>query len=65
MVGMLEFRHQKINVLMSELLYPINPDRNIPWNDLLLLPIREELYRTIDIVEKLGEAKAALGTGNK
>ncbi|MFT5916629.1 MAG: Fic family protein [Bacteroidia bacterium] len=45
---------------MPELLYQINPDRNVPWNDLPLLPIREELYRTIDIVEKLGEAKAAL-----
>lgn len=45
---------------MSEILYPINPDRNIPWNDLPLLPIREELYRTIEIIEKLGEAKAAL-----
>lgn len=45
---------------MSELLYKINPDRNIPWNDLPLLPIKEELYRTIDIIEKLGNAKTAL-----
>jgi Fic family protein len=45
---------------MSELLYQINPDRNTPWNDLPSLPIREELYKTIDIFEKLGEAKAAL-----
>lgn len=45
---------------MSELLYQINPDRELPWNDLPLLPIKEELYRTIDIIEKLGEAKTAL-----
>lgn len=45
---------------MSELLYKINPDRNTPWNDLPLLPIKEELYRTIDIIEKLGNAKTAL-----
>lgn len=45
---------------MSEILYQINPDRNIPWNDLPDLPIRKELYQTIEIVEKLGDAKAAL-----
>lgn len=45
---------------MPEQLYQINPDRNKPWNDLPSLPIREELYRTIEIVEQLGEAKAAL-----
>lgn len=45
---------------MPELVCPINPDRNIPWNDLPLLPIKEELYRTIEIIEKLGDAKAAL-----
>ena len=45
---------------MSELLYPINPDRNLPWNDLPSLPIDKALYRTIDIIEKLGEAKTAL-----
>jgi len=45
---------------MREILYPINPDRNIPWNDLPLLPIRKELYQTIEIMEKLGDAKAAL-----
>ncbi len=45
---------------MREILYPINPDRNIPWNDLQLLPIRKELYQTIEIMEKLGDAKAAL-----
>ncbi len=45
---------------MRELRYPINPDRNIPWNDLPLLPISSELYQTIEILEKLGDAKAAL-----
>ncbi|WP_338790161.1 Fic/DOC family N-terminal domain-containing protein [Bernardetia sp. Wsw4-3y2] len=45
---------------MPELLYSINPDRNIPWNDLPPLPIKEELYKTIEILEKLGNAKAAL-----
>ena len=45
---------------MSEILYSINPDRNLPWNDLPLLPVREELYRLTEIYEKLGEAKASL-----
>jgi len=45
---------------MRELLYPINPDRNVPWNNLPPLPIRKELYQTIEILEKLGDAKAAL-----
>lgn len=45
---------------MSEILYQINPDRNIPWNDLPSLPIREELYHTVEILGSLGEAKASL-----
>jgi Fic family protein len=45
---------------MPEVLYSINPDRNLPWNDLPPLPIRRELYQTIEILEKLGNAKAAL-----
>jgi len=45
---------------MSDILYKVNPDRNIPWNDLPLLPIHKDLYRTTEIYEKLGEAKAAL-----
>ena len=45
---------------MSEIPYPVNPDRNVPWNDLPPLPIRKELYQTIEILEKLGDAKAAL-----
>jgi Fic family protein len=45
---------------MGELLYTINPDRNVPWNNLPLLPISKELYQTNEILEKLGDAKAAL-----
>jgi len=45
---------------MSEILYAINPDRNVPWNDIPPLPIKKELYQTVEIFEKLGEAKAAL-----
>ena len=45
---------------MSALLYSINPDRTIPWNNLPLLPIHQDLYRTPVILEKLGDAKAAL-----
>lgn len=45
---------------MPEILYKINPDRNTPWNDLPLLPIKKELHHTLEIVEKLGNAKAAL-----
>ena len=45
---------------MPEILYTINPDRNAPWNDIPPLPIRKELYQTIEILEKLGDAKAAL-----
>ena len=45
---------------MPELLYNINTDRTKPWNSLPLLPIKEELYRTIEIFEKLGDARSAL-----
>ena len=46
---------------MTEPLFRINPDRNVPWNDLPDLPIHEELYRTVNIMEQLSNAKAALG----
>ena len=46
---------------MKEPLFKINPDRNKPWNDLPDLPIHKELYRTVDIMEQLGNAKSALG----
>jgi hypothetical protein len=45
---------------MPEILYPVNPDRNVPWNDLSLLAIRKELYQTTEILEKLADAKAVL-----
>lgn len=41
--------------------YPINPDRNKPWNDLPLLPISSDLYEDIQIFSQLGNAKASLG----
>lgn len=44
----------------NTMIYPINPDRNEPWNDLPLLPLNEDLYRTIEIYEQLGRAKEAL-----
>lgn len=42
-------------------LYPINPDRNKPWNALPELPIAPELYRTVEVFEQLGRTKEALG----
>lgn len=41
--------------------YAINPDREKPWNELPPLPIAKELYYTLEITEKLGDAKVALG----
>lgn len=45
-------------------LYRVNPDRNIPWNDMPDLPIQEELYRNLEVFELLGEAKEALALLN-
>lgn len=45
---------------MPELLYKINPDRTKPWNDLPNLPLREDLVESIEVLKKLGDAKAAL-----
>ncbi|MCA1763825.1 MAG: Fic family protein [Flavobacteriales bacterium] len=45
---------------MSEKDYKINPDRNLPWNGLPDLPISESFYRNVEVLEQLGEAKAAL-----
>lgn len=44
----------------QEPLYRVNPDRNVPWNDLPELPINGELYRDVEIYEQLGKAKEAL-----
>ncbi len=41
--------------------YFINLDRNKPWNELPPLPIPEELYKDYEIMEQLGQSKAALG----
>ena len=41
--------------------YPINPDRNQPWNELPSLPIPASYFRTVEIYEQLGRAKEALG----
>lgn len=41
--------------------YQVNPDRNLPWNELPLLPIDEQLFKTIEIYEQLSKAKEALG----
>ena len=46
---------------MSKTLYRINSDRTKPWNDLPELPIPDELYRTVEILEALGRAKESLG----
>ncbi|HWK58491.1 MAG TPA: Fic/DOC family N-terminal domain-containing protein [Parapedobacter sp.] len=40
--------------------YRVNPDRNKPWNGLPDLPIEESYYRTVDILEQLVNAKAAI-----
>lgn len=47
--------------MSDKLLYAINPDRNIPWNELPDLPIAPDLYRTVDVFEQLANAKEALG----
>ncbi|MDZ7720640.1 MAG: Fic family protein [Balneolaceae bacterium] len=40
--------------------YPVNPDRNRPWNELPELPVDSSLYRDVEIYEQLGHAKEAL-----
>jgi Fic family protein len=45
---------------MSKSRYPINPDRNKPWNDLPLLPLEEHHYLNVAILQKLVDAKSAL-----
>ena len=46
---------------MNQPLFNINPDRNKPWNNLPDLPLHQDLYRTVDIMEQLANSKAALG----
>jgi Fic family protein len=45
---------------MSEVMYNINPDRNVPWNDLPLFPIHIDYYHNLDVLECLVNAKSAL-----
>lgn len=50
---------------MSEkYLYPVNPDRTEPWNELPELPISEQLFEDLDIYKQLGRAKEALALLN-
>ena len=44
----------------SKQIYPVNPDRTKPWNELPDLPLHPSLYRDVDIYEQLGNAKEAL-----
>lgn len=41
-------------------IYLVNPDRTVPWNDLPELPIAQDLYRQVEIYDRLGKAKEAL-----
>lgn len=45
-------------------LYPVNPDRTEPWNELPELPISEQLFEDLDIYKQLGRAKEALALLN-
>jgi len=38
--------------LIPKILYQVNPDRNVPWNDLPPLPVRKELYLTVEVLVK-------------
>lgn len=46
--------------MSGKYIYPVNPDRNQPWNALPSLPIDESLYKKVEIYEQLGKAKEAL-----
>lgn len=46
--------------MSKQQIYPVNPDRTLPWNDLPDLPIDPALYRDVEIYEQLGGAKEAL-----
>src|SRR5690606_24237923 len=48
-------------LMPNTVLYKINPDRSKPWNDLPELPVATDLYRTVEILEALANAKEALG----
>jgi Fic family protein len=46
--------------MSKEQIYPVNPDRTRPWNELPALPIHVSLYRDVEIYEQLGRAKESL-----
>ncbi len=48
-------------LIFVQMVYPINPDRSLPWNALPLLPPEPQYYQSVEIYEQLGNAKAALG----
>lgn len=50
--------------MSDKLLYPVNPDRTVPWNSLPELPIHRELSEDLDIYKQLGKAKEALALLN-
>ena len=54
-------KHYYFRLLMSVRLYPINPNRNQPWNELPTLPIDPALYQEIEVYEQLVKARSALG----
>lgn len=41
--------------------YPINPDRNRPWNELPELPLPSACYETVEVLTQLVATRAALG----
>jgi Fic family protein len=47
--------------MSAQPIYPINPNRDVPWNALPELPIAQELWRTADVLEQLGQTREALG----
>ncbi|GAB3244504.1 hypothetical protein GCM10027346_42160 [Hymenobacter seoulensis] len=47
--------------MLNRPLYSITPFRNVPWNPSPELPSAQELWRTADVLEQLGQAREALG----
>ena len=46
---------------MSVPRYPINPDRNVPWNDLPDLPLDPAWVQSLEVLTQLVQTRAALG----
>ena len=51
-------------LMSSNLLYPLNPDRNLPWNDLPELPLDEQIFEDLNLYKQLGKTKEALALLN-